>query len=320
MTKQPKQIPVFLFTGFLDSGKTTFVQGTLEDKRFNSGENILLIMCEDGEEEYDLSSFSTGNVSVRTVENEEDLNENTLSAWLNETGATRVVVEYNGLWMLQSLYDALPEGWIIVREITFADVTTFGVYNANMRNLVYDKINTCDAILFNRCADDTDTAPLHKSVRQINRRCDIVYEYPDGRSIPDETVDPMPFDVNAPIVKIEDRDYAYFYADLMENTEQYRGKTVEFKAVCMSDRGIRIPAGCFVSGRMLMNCCAADTQYAGMLCRQIKKPVPAKGTWIMLQGKIQIVANKLRPGSVPVLDVISYTPAEEPEDPVATFY
>ena len=39
-----KDVPVFLFTGFLESGKTKFIQETLEEKRFKSGESKLIIV------------------------------------------------------------------------------------------------------------------------------------------------------------------------------------------------------------------------------------------------------------------------------------
>ena len=46
-----QQIPMYVFTGFLESGKTKFIQETLEDPRFNSGEKTLLLVLEEGEEE-----------------------------------------------------------------------------------------------------------------------------------------------------------------------------------------------------------------------------------------------------------------------------
>ncbi len=315
-----KQIPVYLFTGFLDAGKSTFVQSTLEDKRFNSGEKTLLIRCEEGEVEYDFTSFSSPNVFLRSYEDEEDFTEESLAAALKETGASRVIVEYNGMWQMQTLYDMIPDSWVVAQEICFAESSTFSVYNANMRNLVFDKLQTCDVIVFNRCSDtETNTDDLHRIVRQVNRRCNIFYEYPDGRSIMDEKVDPLPFDVNAPVVKIEDRDYAYFFSDLMENMGNYEGKTVSFKATFPATSK-PLPAGVFVAGRMLMNCCAADTQFAGMACRCKADQMPAKGAWFILTGKIRLQRNRLFQGKVPMVDVMSVERAIQPEDPVATFY
>ena len=55
---QQEPIPVYLFLGFLESGKTKFIQETLEDKRFNNGERTLLLVFEEGIEEYDTSRFA----------------------------------------------------------------------------------------------------------------------------------------------------------------------------------------------------------------------------------------------------------------------
>lgn len=319
MAKQ-KQIPLYLFTGFLDSGKTTFIQSTLEDKRFNEGQKTLLVLCEDGEVEYDFGAFSGNNVFLRRIEDEQELTEETLNQWVEETRAVRVIMEYNGMWPLQTLFDAAPENWVFAQEISFADAGTYSVYNANMRNLVFDKLKTCNVMEFNRCDDSTDTDALHKLVRQVNRRCNIFYEYTDGRSVMDDKQDPLPFDVNAPVVAVEDRDYAYFFADLMENSKDYEKKTVSFKAFCPKD-GKPLPEGIFVAGRMLMNCCAADTQFAGLACYYgmgIERP--AKGSWITVKGKIRLQRNKLFAEKIPVLDVIAVEKAEEPEEDVVTFY
>ena len=314
-----REIPVYLFTGFLDGGKSTFIQSTLEDRRFNSGEKTLLIRCEEGETEYDFSAFSGENVFLRTLDEEEQFNEKYLQAAADETECERVIIEYNGMWPMQTLYDNIPDGWIVTQEICFAESGTFSVFNANMRNLVFDKLQTCDVIVFNRCSEKSDLDALHKIVRQANRRCNIFYEYPDGRSVMDEKVDPLPFDVNAPIVRIADRDYAYFFSDLMENTDQYEGKTVEFKAM-YPETTKPMPDSVFAAGRMLMNCCAADTQFAGMACYRGKVQKPLPGSWFTVRGKIRLQRNRLFSGKVPVLDVTKVEPATEPEEPVATFY
>ena len=184
---------------------------------------------------------------------------------------------------------------------------------------MFDKLQTCDVIVFNRCSEHTDLDTLHKIVRQANRRCNIFYEYPDGRSVMDEKVDPLPFDINAPVVTIEDRDYAYFFSDLMEHTDQYEGKTVQFKAM-FPETNRPLPDSVFAAGRMLMNCCAADTQFAGMACYRGQTEKPKPGSWFIVKGKIRLQRNKLFREKVPVMDVLAVYPAVEPEDAVATFY
>ncbi len=314
-----KEIPVYLFTGFLDAGKSTFIQSTLEDKRFNSGERTLLLRCEEGEVDYDFSAFNGKNVTLLTLEEEEEFNEQALLKAAEDSRCERVIIEYNGMWPMQTLYDNIPDGWLVTQEIHFADSNTYTVYNANMRNLVYDKLQTCDVAVFNRCGEKTDLDALHKIVRQANRRCNIFYEYPDGRSVMDEKVDPLPFDVNAPVVEIEDRDFAYFFSDLMENTDKYDGKTVRFTAL-FPQTSKPMPDSVFVAGRMLMNCCAADTQFAGLACYRGKNEKPAMGSWFKLKGKIRLQRNRMFSGKTPVIDVLAVEKAREPEEPVATFY
>ena len=314
-----REIPVYLFTGFLDGGKSTFVQSTLEDRRFNSGERTLLIRCEEGEVEYDFTAFSGENVYLRSFDEEEEFTESALLAAEKETKCERVIIEYNGMWPMQTLFDNIPDGWIIAQEICFAESGTFQVYNSNMRNLVFDKLQTCDVMVFNRCSESSNLDALHKIVRQANRRCNIFYEYPDGRSVMDETVDPLPFDINAPVIEIEDRDYAYFFSDLMENSDHYEGKTVSFTGMFPVTTK-PMPDSVFAAGRMMMNCCAADTQFAGMACYRGKCPKPAPGSWFRVKGKIRLQRNRMFSGKVPVIDVVSIQKAVEPEEPVATFY
>ena len=210
------QIPVYLFTGFLDSGKSSFIQETLEDPSYNDGTPTLLLVCEEGEMEFDPSRFASDRVTIQTVDRQEELKPKFLERLLKSSRAQRVFLEYNGMWQIGELYDLLPQGWVIVQEFCFMDSNTILTFNANMRNLVVDKLQSAEMVIFNRMPSTTDVMPYHKLVRGISRRADIVYESVDGQVIPDTIQDPLPFDVNAPIVEIEDIDYALWYRDLSE--------------------------------------------------------------------------------------------------------
>ena len=214
--------------GFLESGKTKFIQETLEDPRMENGGRTMLLVCEEGEEEYDPSKFKVKNVAVEVLEDKSQLNESNLNYLTRKHRAERVVVEYNGSWMLQDFFDAMPESWIINQMMTFFDAATFLNYNKNMRQLVYDKIYMTQMVVFNRFKGEMRREEFHKVVRGITRRADIVYEYIGGKAEFDDTIDPMPYDMNAPVIEIEDRDFALFYRDLSENPQAYRGKTVRF--------------------------------------------------------------------------------------------
>ena len=317
--QQQNDVPVYLFTGFLEAGKTKFIQETLEDRRFDTGERTLLIVCEEGEEEYDLSRVRNGRrVTVVNVENEEDLTPLLLGRWDRELRPERVVVEYNGMWMLDSLFQALPPRWLVYQEFSFADARTIMGYNANMRNLVYDKLKSCDLIVFNRFDKKEDIMPYHKLVRAANRGCNIAYEDLKGKVKYDEIEDPLPFDKEAKIVEIADRDYALWYRDLSEELKSYDGKTVRFKAQVAE--APELEAGTIIVGRQMMNCCAADTAFAGLIAVNNPRGELSAGDWVELTASIKVRRHPgySRPG--PVLTVKEIGAAEPPEDPVATFY
>lgn len=311
-------IPVYLFTGFLEAGKTKFIQETLEDKRFNRGERTLLLLCEEGSEEYEPASFRGKNVFIRVVDSEEDLTAEKLAEMQKKQDAERVVVEYNGMWMLDSFYQNMPENWVVYQEFMFADSRTFLSYNANMRQLVYDKLKSCELVVLNRAPKGIDMAPFHKIIRGANRRCDIAFEHPDGNVDYDQTVDPLPFDLDAPVAVVEDKDYAIWYRDLTEEMAKYKGKVVRFKGqVSLNDS---LPEGSFVIGRKMMNCCAADVTFAGLIAEKCARMGWNENDWVTLTARISVRRHKAYGRVGPVLEVLEIAPAEPAKDEVATFY
>lgn len=311
-------IPVYLFTGFLEAGKTRFIQETLCDERFNKGERTLLLVCEEGEEEYEPDQFSGKNVFIRTVEEEDDLNEDLLRGFIKETDAERVVVEYNGMWMLDSLYQAMPQEWVVYQEFMFADATTFLTYNQNMRQLTYDKMKSCELVVFNRFNREMDKMPYHKIVRGTSRRADIAYEYAHDEVEYDDIEDPLPYDLNAPIIEIGVDDYAIWYRDLTENPSNYEGKTV--KVLCRALTRKKLPSKTFIVGRHVMTCCIEDTQFAALVCQWDKASQIENDSWITLTAKIQYKFHIAYKQKGPVLTCLTLEPAEAPENAIATFY
>lgn len=318
MNKKPKEMPVYLFTGFLESGKTKFIQETLEDKRFCNKEKTLLLVCEEGEEEYAPEQFATDTVVIRVLEGQEQLTTENLTKWAQETKADRVVIEYNGMWLLDALYAAMPEGWVVYQEFMFADAGTFLSYNGNMRQLVYDKLKSCELVVFNRFKPDMDKMEFHKVVRAASRRADIAYESTDGKVVYDDIEDPLPFDLNAPVIEIGDADFAEWYRDLGETPANYEGKTVRFK--CRALKRSKMPANTFIVGRHVMTCCVEDIQFAALVCQWDKADSVQDDSWMILTAKLNFKFNKAYGRKGPVLSYVSHELCEAPEQPVATFY
>ncbi len=313
-----QNMPVYLFTGFLEAGKTRFIQETLEDKRFCKGERTLLIVCEEGEEEYAPDEFATKTVSIRILVSPDELTPENLQKLADETGAERVVIEYNGMWLLDRLYTALPEGWMVYQEFFFADSGTILSYNSNMRQLVYDKLKSCELAVFNRFCPEMDKMAFHKLVRGASRRADIAYEYADGKVEYDDIVDPLPFDLEAPVVEIGDEDYATWYRDLSEEPKKYEGKTVRFK--CLALVREKLPSESFVVGRHVMTCCVEDIQFAGLVCQWKNAKSVTDNSWMLLTAVINFKYSRAYGKRGPVLTWVSSETCEAPEQPVATFY
>ena len=315
---EQREVPVYLFTGFLEAGKTKFIQETLQDRRFCNGERTLLLVCEEGEEEYAPDLFADKSVYIRTIEEQSELSAEHLSALLRETRAERVVIEYNGMWMLDALYGAMPQGWMVYQEFLFADATTFLNYNANMRQLVYDKLKSCELVVFNRFRPDMDKMAFHKIVRGASRRSDIAYEYPGGKVEYDDIPDPLPFDLNAPVVEIGDEDFAQWYRDMAEEPKKYEGKTVRFKCRALVRK--KLPPHSFVVGRHVMTCCVEDIQFAGLVCQWDHADTVADDSWMILTAEIHFKFSRAYGKKGPVLTYLSHEPCEPPEQAVATFY
>lgn len=312
------EIPVYIFSGFLESGKTKFIQETFEDVRFNNGEKTLLLMCEEGIEEIEPSKFSAGNVFIETIDEVTDLTKEALQKLYEKHKFERVVVEYNGMWSLDSLYMNMPDEWTVYQEMMFVDASTFLAYNSNMRNLMVDKLRSCEMIIFNRATDETDKEEFHKIVRAISRNAQIAYEYTDGRVEYDDIQDPLPFDIDADVIEIKDIDYAIWYRDMSEEMKKYVGKTVSFVGYVARDS--RLPGGVFVAGRHVMTCCEADITYSALVCEYENAKSIKHKSWQKITAKFDYKYHELYQSEGPVLIVESVEKAKEPDQPVATFY
>lgn len=311
------EIPVYLFTGFLEAGKTKFIQETISEQSFFEDGVTLLLICEEGVEEYIESDFESHNVFCEYIQRESDITPSLLSALLKKHSADFVMVEYNGMWQLRSLYDNLPNEWFIYQELMLCNSSTIMNYNKNMRSLVVDKLSSCDMVAFNRVDGNTDRMALHKLVRGVSRSANIVYDMTDGTVEYDDIEDPLPFDINAEIITIEDNDFAYWYRDIAEETDKYNGKKIHFKGVVLKDD--TVPRGCFFCGRHVMTCCADDIKYSSVICEWQNSESLKSYDWVEITGEIAIKKHVVYACDGPVVSIISITPSHAPEKEVADF-
>ena len=294
------QIPMYVFTGFLEDGKPYKSSG---------GKMVW-------NEEYDISAYPSQNVYIETPDYEQ-LSPEFLEDLRKKHHAERVVAELNGMHLAADFYMKTPDSWVIAQEVMFADSRTFLGYNANMRQLVVDKLAGAELVVFNRMTPGADTMPFHKAARAVNRKIDIMYEYTDGTSQFDELVDPLPFDLNAPVIEVADEDYALFYRDITEEPKKYDGKTVRFKGQVARLR--REKEGMFAPGRFVMTCCEADITFMGIPCKFVGSEGLKPRSWVTVTAKITAQKHPLYRGVGPILTAISVTPAAPAKQEVATF-
>ena len=227
-------------------------------------------------------------------------------------------MEYNGMWMLDQLYQNMPEAWIVYQEFMFADAQTFLTYNANMRGLVVDKLKSCEMVVLNRADQRVDKVEIHKIIRAVSRRTNIAYEDLNGEVYYDDTPDELPFDLDAPVVEITPQDYAIWYQDISEEPDKYKGKTLKIGGFTMVRD--KLPAGSFIFGRRIMTCCVEDITFAGLLATGYDTKNLQDQQWVELTAKVAIKHNRVYNKKGPVLHVLSLTPGTAPEQDVATFY
>ena len=258
------------------------------------------------------------NVSFASFDSQDAITPDRLSAMQKRAKADLVVVEYNGMWQIDRFYNALPDGWLVYQEIFIVDATTALTYNANMRQLFVDKLTSAEMVVFNRVKPEYDRMELHKLVRGISRRASICYEDVDGAIDFDEFEDPLPFDINAPVINIADQDFAIFYRDMSEEFEKYKGKTVRFKGIVALDPSL--PTGHYAIGRHIMTCCADDIAYRGVVAKGTGILSLKTRDWVTVEGTLNEEYSKLYRAKGPVLTVTRIERADPPQQEVATFY
>lgn len=309
-------IPLYLITGFLDSGKTTLLGDTLNMDYFNDGQRTVLIMCEDGEEEYDQEFLSKRNCRLLPIEDKEQLTSEFMLEVDRRYQPERVLIEFNGMWPMDTLRELkLPRTWGLYQAIHVIDATTFEMYRSNMQSLIIDQVSEADMVLFNRCTPDMPMSGWKRSIRAVNKMCEIVFEDIRGEEL--EVEDVLPYSLDQDHITLEDEDYGIWYIDIQEHPERYLGKTISFKAQAMT--GMKLPKGTFVPGRNAMTCCADDIRFFGFLCKYDKSRSLKKGEWISLTADIRWEDAPVYDGEGVVLYAKQVEKAEAPEDDLVYF-
>lgn len=313
-----KEIPVYVFMGFLGSGKTKFSKEVLLDQGFTEGQKSLLLVCEDGEEEYDVKALNDKKIDVEFI-NEENLTSDHLIELGNKYEPKNVIIEYNGMWELDKIFNIkVPKGWTVVQVISFVDATTFDVYVNNMKKIMMDQLRNADMIIFNRCDENTKKAEYRRSIRAVNRRAQVVFENKDGSA--DNSMDEevaLPYSLDGDEIVLQDEDFGLFYIDAADNPEKYVGKKVKFRA--QVHRPESYGKNAFVPGRFAMTCCANDIAFIGFKCYYGKAATLADREWVYVEGTIDKEYYEEFGGEGPVIIAEEISATSKAEDDLVYF-
>ena len=285
MNEDDIRVPVYVITGFLESGKTTFINNTIQQDYFRIDDPTLLINCEEGEVEYNKNTLLNCGTLYAEVEEQENMTLETLQAFDRQFKPDRVLIEYNPLWSVKALEEMkMPEGWGIVQEIVVVDGSTFDIYINNMKSIFTEMTMNADTVLYNRCKEDQPLATYRRSIKVVNPACMVVFEDEEGQPL-DLFGSDVPYDLDADPIEIDDIDFGIFYVDLRDNPDDYKGKTVHFKGQVLKSRN-RL-ANYFVPGRMAMTCCADDTQFIGYVCESKFARKLKMGAWVDITATVE---------------------------------
>lgn len=311
-----EEIPIYLFTGFMDSGKTTLIKETLLENGFAEQGKSLIICCEDGDIAYDEEELAKVNMNLVMVEKEEDFTGDYLNKLSAEYQPDQIFIEYNGTWGMDTLLETkMPKGWEIIQALATVDATTFDLYLSNMRTMIMEQLFQADVVIFNRCDDSTDKGKYRRNVKALNRKAQLVYERADGTL--DEREEELPFDISGDELDITDADYAIWYMDCMENPKKYEGKKVKYLALVYNPE--KLKKGVFVPGRFAMTCCADDVTFIGFKCKYPEEEKIPHKSWIQITAEVHVEFAREYKGKGPVLYPVSIEPAEKPEDELVYF-
>ena len=312
-----KDIQVYLFTGYLESGKTTCIQEILEEGNFEDGLKTLFLITEEGETEVEEKLLQYNKVTSVVIEDEEELTEEKCVSLVKEYKPARIMIEVNGMWdMVRLVNETIPENWVIVQTFTTVNAETFQMYINNMKPLLMAHFQQSDLVIFNRCRQDMDKPSMRRSVKAINRQAQVLFESEDG-SVESNISEELPFDVTAAEIRLEDDDFGLWYLDASEHPDKYEGKTVIFKGEVYRNRSF--PPDTFVPARAAMTCCADDIAKIGFICHYTETAELTVGDWVTVRVKVKPEFSRRNQSLYPVLWAEKVEKAEPPVEEVVYF-
>ncbi len=301
--------PLFIINGFLEAGKTQFLQFTMSQDYFQTDGRTLLIVCEEGDTEYDAKLLKANRTTLLTVDSMDQISPEKLTEYKKAYNPERVLMEWNGMWNQDEL--RIPKDWTVYQQITIIDGSTFDLYVKNMKPLLGAMVRNSELVICNRCDDVPDLEGYRRTLLAMNNQAEIVFEGEDGEISEISEAD-LPYDMSADVIQIAPADYGIWYIDCMDKPDRYRGKVVEFTGMVL--KSAKFPKNYFVPGRMAMTCCEADMSFLGYVCKAREARNLTTRQWVKVRARIEYEEWQDYDGVGPVLYAESVEKAEPIRD------
>lgn len=306
--------PVYIINGFLESGKTEFITYTLDQPYFQIKGKTLLLVCEEGEVEYEKALLKRSRTEIEVIDEEADFNAAALIELEKKHKPERIIIEYNGMWNFKNM--KLPWHWRVEQQITTIDASTFPTYYTNMRSLLAEMIRKSEMIIFNRCDGIDQLGTYKRNIKAINQQAEIIFEDSNGE-INTMFEEDLPYDLKADTLVLDDMGYGIWYLDALDHLERYIGKKITFTAMVLLPPNMK--KGYFVPGRMAMTCCAEDMAFLGFACQYDGAEQLKQKSWVKVTAEVHKEYWADYKGEGPVLHAVSVEPAKAPKNEVLSF-
>ncbi|MCM1305217.1 MAG: GTPase [Lachnospiraceae bacterium] len=307
--------PVYMINGFLESGKTEFISFTLAQPYFQIRGKTLLLLCEEGENEYDVELLKRSRTEIELIEEEADFNPSHLTELEKKHRPERIIVEFNGMWNYKNV--KLPWYWKIEQQITTIDGSTFPMYYTNMRSLLAEMIRRSEMIIFNRCDDvRNDLNTYKRNIKAVNPSADVIFEDSNGE-IDEIFEEDLPYDLTQDTIVLDNNGYGIWYLDSMDHLERYEGKKLQFVAMVLKPEDF--PKDYFVPGRMAMTCCADDMAFLGYACEYPGAGTLKQKEWVRVTATVAREYREEYKGEGPVLHAVSVVKTSAPKEEIISF-
>jgi putative membrane protein len=112
--------------------------------------------------------------------------------------------------------------------------------------------------------------------------------------------------INGDTIMFNDRNYVHYLEDISSNIEKHVGKKVVIGGFVLRDKSF--DKNQFMISRVLMNCCAADSQAVGIKCEYMLAGNLKEGEWVRVEGILGVEKD------TPVITVQKLQRTEKPKN------